>query len=40
MFEQALCGLGDAEREQMSATLNRIRNNLNDIPEDKEANHG
>jgi DNA-binding MarR family transcriptional regulator len=40
MFEQALYGLGDAEREQMAAALIRIRNNLNDTPEDEEANHG
>ena len=40
MFEQALYGLDDAERQQMAAALVRIRNNLNDTPEDKEANHG
>lgn len=40
MTERALDGVTDAERAQMFATLGRIRANLNDISEDKEANHG
>ena len=33
-------GIDDAEQRRMFATLGRIRNNLNDLPEDKEAKHG
>lgn len=40
MIEHALDGLDDGEREKMFAALRRIRTNLNDNPEDKEAKHG
>jgi DNA-binding MarR family transcriptional regulator len=40
MIEHALDGLDDKEREKMFAALRRIRTNLNDNPEDKEAKHG
>jgi DNA-binding MarR family transcriptional regulator len=40
MLAQAFYGLDDGERQKMAASLARIRNNLSDIPEDKEANHG
>jgi len=40
MIEHALDGIADDERTQIFATLGRIRNNLNDNPEDKEASHG
>ncbi|MFA5965776.1 MAG: MarR family transcriptional regulator [Sphingomonas sp.] len=40
MMELALEGIDDTERAQVFDTISRIRNNLNDLPEDKGANHG
>ncbi|MEG3143797.1 MarR family transcriptional regulator [Sphingomonas sp. RT2P30] len=40
MMELALSGVDDAERASVFEIIGRIRNNLNDFPEDKEAKHG
>lgn len=40
MMELALSGIDDAERAGVFAIIGRIRNNLNDFPEGKEAHHG
>jgi DNA-binding MarR family transcriptional regulator len=40
MMELALSGVDETERASVFAIIGRIRNNLNDFPEGKEANHG
>lgn len=40
LFEDALLGLGTAERSALFDALTRIHTNLNDIPEGEEARHG
>ena len=40
MMELALEGVDDTERGRVFDIVGRIRNNLNDLPEDKGANHG
>lgn len=40
MMELALGGVDETERASVFEIIGRIRNNLNDFPEGKEANHG
>ena len=40
LFDDALAGLDEAEQQALFASLTRIRENLNDVPQDEEARHG